>query len=129
MDRAQDERTSRERDGGPVQGREGLRGGRLSAIIDRLNERHGLNLSLTDALLFEQFKGDWLDDHELSDQAKANTFDNFMVVFERKFMAVVLARMDANADLFKAILDDKGFAADLQASYGRDVYATLHDPT
>ncbi len=101
---------------------------RLSAIIDRLNERHGLNLSLIDALLFEQFKGDWLGDADLADQAKANTFENFMVVFERKFMAVVLARMDANADLFRAINDDRGFAADLQASYGRDVYATLHEP-
>jgi hypothetical protein len=37
----------------------------------------------------------------------------------------VLNRMDANQDVFKAILDDASFAADLQASYGRDVYATL----
>jgi hypothetical protein len=39
---------------------------RLSAIVSRLNERHGLNLSLTDALLFEQFKGDWTKDPELA---------------------------------------------------------------
>ncbi len=100
---------------------------RLSAIIDRLNERHGLNLSLIDALLFEQFKGDWLADEELADQARANPFESFMIKFEKKFMTTVLARMDTNADLFKAILDDHGFAADLQTSYGRDVYATLHE--
>jgi type I restriction enzyme R subunit len=98
---------------------------RLSAIVDRLNERHGLNLSLTDALLFEQFKGDWTVDPELLAAARANTFDNFMIVFARKFMSVVLGRMDANGDIFKAILDDATFASDLQASYGRDVYAVL----
>jgi type I restriction enzyme R subunit len=101
---------------------------RLSAIVERLNERHGLNLSLTDALLFEQFKGDWTADTELAAAARANTFDNFMIVFAKKFMSVVLSRMDANGDIFKAILDDASFAADLQASYGRDVYATLTAP-
>lgn len=35
--------------------------------------------------------------------------------------------MDANADIFKAINDDKGFADDLKASYGRDVYLALRD--
>jgi type I restriction enzyme R subunit len=98
---------------------------RLSAIIERLNERHALNLTLADALLFEQFKGDWLSDPDLLAQAKANTLDNFLIVFAKKFLSTVLTRMDTNADIFKAINDDKGFADDLKASYGRDVYAAL----
>lgn len=98
---------------------------RLSAIIDRLNERHALNLTITDALLFEQFKGDWVADPELAAQAKANTLDNFLIVFAKKFLTTVLSRMDANADIFKAINDDKGFADDLKASYGREVYLAL----
>ncbi len=97
----------------------------LSAIIERLNERHALNLTITDALLFEQFKGDWVADPELAAQAMANTLDNFLIVFAKKFVTTVLARMDANADIFKAINDDKGFAEDLKASYGRDVYLAL----
>jgi type I restriction enzyme R subunit len=100
---------------------------RLSAIIDRLNERHALNLTITDALLFEQFKGDWVADPELAAQAKANTLDNFLIVFAKKFLSTVLSRMDANADIFKAINDDKGFAEDLKASYGREVYLALRD--
>jgi len=98
---------------------------RLSAIIDRLNERHALNLTITDALLFEQFKGDWVADPELAAQARANTLDNFLIVFAKKFLTTVLSRMDANADIFKAINDDKGFAEDLKASYGREVYLAL----
>ncbi|MFP5326805.1 MAG: type I restriction endonuclease subunit R, partial [Acidimicrobiia bacterium] len=102
---------------------------RLSAIIDRLNERHALNLTITDALLFEQFKGDWVADSELAAQAKANTLDNFLIVFAKKFLTTVLSRMDANADIFKAINDDKGFAEDLKASYGREVYLALRAGT
>lgn len=98
---------------------------RLSAIIDRLNERHALNLTMTDALLFEQFKGDWVADPELAAQARANTLDNFLIVFAKKFLTTVLSRMDANADIFKAINDDKGFAEDLKGSYGREVYLAL----
>lgn len=38
---------------------------------------------------------------------------------------MVLQRVDANADIFKAILDDDAFAKDSQDSYGRDVYREL----
>jgi len=99
---------------------------RLSAIVDRLNEKYGYQLTITDALLFEQFRADWATDSELVDAAKANTFENFMILFAQKFMNVVLGRMDANAEIFKAILDDTGFADDLKASYGRDLYRELN---
>lgn len=100
---------------------------RLSAIVDRLNDKYGYQLTITDALLFEQFRGDWASDDELVASAKANTFENFMIPFGQKFMAVVLGRMDANAEIFQAILDDTGFAEDLKTSYGRDLYRQLHD--
>jgi type I restriction enzyme R subunit len=100
---------------------------RLSAIVDRLNEKHGYQLTITDALLFEQFRGDWAADDDLAAAAKANTFENFMIPFAKKFMEVVLGRMDANAEIFQAILDDPGFADDLKSSYGRDLYSQLND--
>lgn len=100
---------------------------RLSAIVDRLNDKYGYQLTITDALLFEQFRGDWEGDDELVAAAKANTFENFMIPFAQKFMAVVLGRMDANAEIFQAILDDTGFADDLKTSYGRDLYRQLND--
>ncbi|MGB3410543.1 MAG: type I restriction endonuclease [Microthrixaceae bacterium] len=101
----------------------------LSAIVGRLNEKYGFQLSITDALLFEQFKGDWAGDPDLVAAAKANTFENFMIVFAAKFMNVVLGRMDANAEIFKAVLDNQGFADDLKHTYGRDLYEQLHDET
>ncbi|PLS76824.1 MAG: hypothetical protein CYG61_00005 [Actinobacteria bacterium] len=79
-------------------------------------------LTITDALPFEQFKGDWLADPELAAQANASTLDNFLIPFANKFLSTVQSRMDANADIFKAINDDKGFADGLRASYAREVF-------
>ena len=56
-----------------------------------------------------------------------NTFENYKIPFAEKFMKVVLGRMDANGDIFKAILDNQAFADDLKSSYGRDLYRQLHD--
>lgn len=50
----------------------------------------------------------------------------FMIVFASKFMSVVLGRMDANAEIYRAILDDQGFQDDLTTTYGRDLYHQLH---
>lgn len=98
---------------------------RLSKVVERLNDRHALNLTITDALLFEQFKGDWLADEDLAEVAKANDYEHFLIAFGKKFLLTVLTRMDKNADIFKAINDDDGFAEDLKAMYGRDVYEAL----
>src|SRR5699024_6707840 len=76
---------------------------RLSEIVDRLSETYALGLTISDALLFEQFKGDWASDPDLAEAAKANDLDNFMLVFVKKFFDTVLARMDANEAIFNAI--------------------------
>ena len=47
------------------------------------------------------------------------------IAFGKKFLLTVLTRMDKRADIFKAINDDDGFADDLKALYGRDVYDAL----
>lgn len=51
-----------------------------------------------------------------------------MIVFAAKFMNVVLGRMDTNAEIFKALLDNQSFAEDLKHTYGRDLYQQLHTP-
>lgn len=98
---------------------------RLSEIVDRLNEKYAQGLTITDALLFEQFKGDWEADPELAEAAKANDLDNFMLVFVKKFFDTVFARMDTNEAIFKAINDDDHFADELKSIYGREVYDEL----
>jgi len=78
--------------------------------------------SRTDALLFEQFKGDWTADPDIAAAAKVNSFENFMNHLRQEVPDHRLRRMDANTDIFKAINDDKAFAEDLRTSYGKDLY-------
>jgi len=97
----------------------------LSEIIARINERHGLTLSLTDAFLFAQYEGDWTQDAELAAQARANSLENFALVFDKKFFDTIFKRMDANEAIFKMINDDPGFADSLREIYLRRVYDAL----
>jgi type I restriction enzyme R subunit len=55
----------------------------LSEIINVINERFGLNLDEADRLLLEQYKAEMVADEDLAAQAKANTLENFKLVFER----------------------------------------------
>jgi len=54
----------------------------------------------------------------LSDQARNNTIENFSVVFEKKFLQTVIARVDANEEILKKVLDD-----DFRAALGESIYA------
>lgn len=100
---------------------------RLSSIIQVLNDRFGTNLTDVDKLLLDQFEESWLADGELSDQARNNSFDNFRLVFDRKFLQTIITRVDANDEIYKKILDDEDFRATLGEFYLRKVYERLRE--
>jgi type I restriction enzyme R subunit len=99
----------------------------LSTIIEMLNERFGLDLSEPDQLLFDQFEETWAKDEELGAQARNNTIDNFRLVFDPKFMATIVTRMDSNEAIFKQILDDADFRDVLAEFYLRKMYDRLRE--
>lgn len=94
----------------------------LSQIVEELNERFGLNLNVRDQLLFDQFEDTWLADDDVVAQARANTFDNFRLRFDQKFMDTVVSRMDLNEAIFKRVLDDEEFRRVLMDLYTTRVY-------
>lgn len=100
---------------------------RLSSIIDVLNERFGLDLTEADKLLFDQFEQSWVEDGELSDQARSNTLDNFRLAFDRKFLQTIVTRVDANDEIFKKILDDDDFRSIIGKYYLQRVYGRLRE--
>jgi len=102
---------------------------RLSSIVAVLNERFGTNLADADELLFDQFEESWVADGELSDQARNNTIENFRLVFDRKFLQTIIARVDTNDEIYKRILDDEDFRATLGEFYLRKVYGRLREGT
>jgi type I restriction enzyme R subunit len=99
----------------------------LSSIVEVLNDRFGTDLTDVDKLLLDQFEEDWVADPELSDQANNNSIENFGLVFNRKFLNTIIARVDTNDELFKRILDDEEFQAAIERHYLRKVYERLRD--
>jgi hypothetical protein len=79
-----------------------------------------------DKLLLDQFEEDWVADPELSDHAN-NSIENFGLVFNRKFLNTIIARVDTNDELFKKILDDEEFQAAIDRHYLKKVYERLRD--
>jgi type I restriction enzyme, R subunit len=98
--------------------------GHLSKIVEVLNERFEMTLGTADQLFFDQMEASWLEDEHLVDQARANSLDNFRLVFNDKFISTMVARMDDNEDLFKRVLDDREFQAAVMEHYLRRVFTT-----
>jgi type I restriction enzyme R subunit len=94
----------------------------LSQIVDTLNERFGLGLGDADQLLFDQFEETWAADPVVTAQAQNNTFENFRLVFDPRFIQTVVGRMDDNEAIFKRIFDDEEFQQVLKDWYAAKVY-------
>jgi type I restriction enzyme R subunit len=94
----------------------------LSQIVNTLNERFGLDLGDADQLLFDQFEETWVADPVVTAQAQNNTFENFRLVFDPRFIKTVVGRMDDNEAIFKRIFDDEEFQQVLKDWYATKVY-------
>jgi type I restriction enzyme R subunit len=99
----------------------------LSQIVDELNEKFGLTLTERDQLLFDQFESTWLADSEVAAQARANSLENFRLVFDQRFLPTIMARVDENEAIFRRILDDEEFRKALLDLYATRIYRQLHD--
>ena len=95
----------------------------LSVIIERLNERHGMNLSEADRLfLFGAIAQDLTDDTDLQMAAAANDRANFGIVLDRAFDQKVVGRLDRNQEIAFRIFDDADLRADVLAALAPLVY-------
>ena len=94
----------------------------LSQIIEELNERFGFKLDQGDQLLFDQFEEEWLADSEVSAQARANTLENFRLVFDRLFLNTIATRMEDNEAIVRRVLDEPELQKALMDWYATRVY-------
>jgi type I restriction enzyme R subunit len=101
--------------------------GRLSEVIDVLNERFGLTLTEADKLYFDQIEETLVKSDELKAQAKANEIDNFRFPFEQQFDAAVVDRQEANEELFKKLLEEPEFRNAVKGLLLERVYERLMD--
>jgi len=76
---------------------------RLSAVVDQINQRFGLDLDDRDQLVFDQFEKTWLADQELRQVARNNAFEAFLLEFTRGFKQTVLENEERNREVYELI--------------------------
>jgi type I restriction enzyme R subunit len=94
----------------------------LSAIIKRLNEQHGADVTEADLLLPDATRDDLISDESVQTAAINNTPENFQVVFPKFWQDGLLGRMDRNEKFVYKVLDNPDFAAELEKAYFASVY-------
>ncbi len=92
----------------------------MSAIIERLNAKHGTDWQDTDRLVFDAMAADLVADRDVQLAAVNNSPENFRVVFPELFQQGLIGRMDRNEKVVYGYLDNADMAADV-----RRVYAVL----
>jgi len=72
---------------------------------------------------------EWVEDEQLSAQARANDLENFGLAFAKVFEASMLDRLTKNEELVMKILDSEDIRTQLESIYVRRVYEALREPT
>ena len=94
----------------------------LSQIIEDLNKQFGLNLDDADKVLFNQLEETWAADEKVMAQARENSYDNFRLAFDPKFMDTIVGRIRDNEAIVMKVLDTADLRMLLQNWYARRVY-------
>ncbi len=97
----------------------------LSELIDLLNERFGTEFTKADALFFDQISAQVMQNEHLQQAALVNNVDDFKYVFDKAFEALVIDRMDGNAEIFNRLMSDDDFKALVADNLLHKVYSAL----
>ena len=81
----------------------------LSALIDAINERFGLNLGDADLIWFEQQQQALAEDDDVKNAAVGNDITQFATYLRPRMDAVIADRHGANDELFRAYFDKPEF--------------------
>ena len=84
---------------------------RLSTLVDRLNEKFGTHFAMADQLFFDQIEAQAAERQDLQQAAKANSLDDFKLVFEQALDGLFIDRMDGNDEIFRRVMSDQQFRA------------------
>ncbi len=101
---------------------------RLSAIIEVLNNRFGLNLTEADQLFFEQIEAEVETNQRAKNIALHNDLDQFMTVFEDLLEGVIIDRHTTNDTLLTAFLDKPEFRDTVTRMIGTEFYHKIRLP-
>lgn len=101
----------------------------LAEIIRQINAQLGRPLTKADQIVFDQMEREWIENEQLTDQARANDLENFGLAFAKVFESSMLDRLSKNEELVMKILDSEDIRTQLESIYVRRVYEALREPT
>lgn len=81
----------------------------LSTLVQQLNERFGTAFTTADQLFFDQIEAQALTRADIRQAAKANTVENFKLVFDQALDGLFIDRMEGNDDIFRRVMQDEQF--------------------
>lgn len=84
---------------------------RLSTLVDGLNEKFGTHFTPADQLFFDQIEAQAIERNDLQQAAKANSLDDFKLVFDQALDGLFIDRMDGNDEIFRRVMSDEQFRA------------------
>lgn len=99
--------------------------GKLSEIIQTLNDRFGTDFTEADKLFLDQIREECLNDETLQQQALNNTEENFMLGLRDKFQDKAIDRMDSNSVMFEKIMENKAMRNVIVASMAKELYRMI----
>lgn len=78
----------------------------LADVVEKLNDRYGLNLTDADELLLASFGEHMTNQPQVQQKAAKNTKEKFSIAFEDDLSFALLDHLDAHTDLVKGFMDN-----------------------
>lgn len=97
----------------------------LSTLIEKLNERFGTDFTAADQLFFDQITESAIDNNDLQEAAKANTYENFFLVINKMMEALFVERMEGNEEIFTKVMNDEEFRELTVSHLSQQIYERL----
>jgi type I restriction enzyme, R subunit len=97
----------------------------LSQLVDIINDRFGTDFNQADQLFFDQLIETALGSAELKQAAKANSKDNFDLLFKQVLQHLFVERVDQNEAIFAQYMNDSTFQSVVANWLSTEVYQRL----
>ncbi|MBW4622135.1 MAG: DEAD/DEAH box helicase family protein [Cyanosarcina radialis HA8281-LM2] len=97
----------------------------LSQLVDIINDRCGTDFNHADQLFFDQLVETAVNSDELQQAAKANSKDNFDLLFKQVLQLLLVERVDRNEAIFAQYMNDRAFQNVVADWLSAEVYQRL----
>jgi type I restriction enzyme, R subunit len=98
----------------------------FSQLINIINDRFSTDFNQADQLFFDQLVEVAVNSSELQQAAKANSKDNFDLLFKQVLQLLFVERIDQNEAIFAQYMNDSAFQKTLASLLSLEVYQRLN---